>query len=142
MPAALKERFSINHQQSIPLSRFVYYWLPVIGYGILIFYLSSLEIRIQKIPFPHYDKVLHLVEYGIFAWLWYRALRVTLNARPHGWIWPMVFVIFVLFAALDEVYQSINPARDSDLYDFIADILGAFSIMMIFIIKDSQRTKT
>lgn len=135
MPEVWKGRSSIN-RQTIPRPRLAYYWIPVIAYGILIFYVSSLEIRIRQIPFPYYDKVFHLVEYGIFAWLWYRALRVSVGARHHRWVGPAVFAVSLLFAGLDEMYQSIIPFRASDFYDFLADALGAFLVMMILILKE------
>lgn len=110
--------------------------MPVIGYGILIFYLSSLEIKIQHPPFAYYDKVFHLMEYGIFVWLWYRAFRASWSIPRQGWLWLVAFVITVAFAAFDEMYQSRTPSRVSDLYDFMADALGALSIMLLFILKE------
>jgi hypothetical protein len=130
MPAVWKGWLSINLQNP-PRPRLLYYWAPVVGYGILIFYLSSLQIRIEQPPFAYHDKVFHSVEYGVFVWLWYRALRASWNIHRLAWIRVAALMITLAFAAFDEMYQSRNPSRSSDLYDFLADAIGAFSVMWL-----------
>ena len=108
----------------------------MIAYGAFIFYTASVDLHIQNKAFLRYDKLIHAVEYGIFTWLWYRALRISNGKRHSRWVWPLAIGASILFAVLDETYQTVNPARNADFYDLFADILGSFSIFMLFILKN------
>lgn len=116
---------------------FIRYWLPVIVYAGFIFYLSSLPIRIRKVPFPYYDKVFHFFEYGIYAGLWYRALRMTTHLPSYGWGWTGVatFLICTIVGVGDELFQAFTPYRVSDIYDVAADASGAFAAASLAIVK-------
>lgn len=116
---------------------FIRYWLPVIVYAGFIFYLSSFPIRIRHIPFPYYDKVFHFFEYGIYAGLWYRALRMTTRLPSYGWGWTGIaaFLICIIFGVGDEFYQAFMPYRVSDIYDVAADASGAFTAVSLASVK-------
>ncbi len=116
---------------------FIRYWLPVIVYAGFIFCLSSLPIRVRKIPFPYYDKVFHFFEYGIYAGLWYRALRMTTHLPLYGWGWTGVatFLICTIVGVGDELFQAFTPYRVSDIYDVAADASGAFAAASLAIVK-------
>lgn len=68
------------------------------------------------------DKIIHGVEYAVFAWLVAGALRTGRSRR-------VAFAIAALgcaaFGAIDELYQSTVPGRSSSLYDAMADAAGA-----------------
>ena len=130
----------IGHPTRLPLStrqQFVRYWLPVIAYAGFILYLSSLPIRIRHIPFPYYDKVFHFFEYGIYAGLWHRALRMTTRLPLYGWGWTggVTFLICSSFGIGDEFFQAFIPYRVSDIYDVAADASGAFAAVSLTIVK-------
>ncbi|MBI3811925.1 MAG: VanZ family protein [Nitrospirae bacterium] len=123
--------------QNSTRQQFIRYWLPVIAYAGFILFVSSLPIRIRHAPFPHYDKVFHFIEYGIFAGLWYRALRMTTPIPSYGWGWTGVatFLICLMFGTGDELYQVFTPYRVSDIYDVVADASGAFAVVFPAMIK-------
>ncbi len=118
--------------------QFVRYWLPVIVYALLIVSLSSFPIRLRHVPFRHYDKVFHFVEYGIYTGLWYRALRMTTRLPLYGWGWTggVAFLICSVFGAGDELYQAFTPYRVSDIYDVAANASGAFAAVSLAVVKD------
>ena len=117
--------------------QFIRYWLPVIVYAGFILYLSSLPIRIKQVPFPYYDKVFHFFEYGIYAGLWYRALRMTtrLPSSGRGWTGTATFLICSMFGVGDELFQAFMPYRVSDIYDVAADASGAFVAVSLAVLK-------
>jgi VanZ family protein len=70
-------------------------------------------------------KSAHLAEYGILAWLWFRALRGESTA---GWMlrWALLAVIIAAgVATLDEWHQSFVPSRTSSPWDVVLDTVGA-----------------
>jgi len=65
-------------------------------------------------------KLGHVVEYGILAALWLRALRPGRGAA----VWAVV--LSALYAALDETRQSLVPNRTASPLDVAIDTAGAF----------------
>ncbi|MFP6854669.1 MAG: VanZ family protein [Opitutales bacterium] len=64
------------------------------------------------------DKVLHFGEYGLLGLLggW-----AYLGKRKHLWL---ILLFGLAFAGLDEFRQSFVPQRESDLFDFLVDLVG------------------
>lgn len=100
-------------------------WWPLFVWVALIFGLSS----IPRLPGdeaglpPHADKVAHAVEYLVLAVLFHRGLRT--GRGWSGFLIGLVTVVTCLaIAALDELYQSYRPERDSNVWDLAADGVG------------------
>ncbi|MFC2108101.1 VanZ family protein [Candidatus Bipolaricaulota bacterium] len=92
-------------------------WIILLAiYAAGIGYLSHQPIGAGVPPFPHFDKVLHLAEFGLFMFL---AWRATGRRLLLGWI------LTLLFAVTDEWHQAFVPTRDPSLLDFFADLVGA-----------------
>jgi VanZ family protein len=69
-------------------------------------------------------KGMHVAEFGILAFLWYRALAWG----AVGWRGRMALAAFVLaaaFGALDETHQIVAPSRTASGMDVGWDSLGA-----------------
>lgn len=108
------------------LPHIVRYQLPVLVWMLTIFTLSSLPtISIAKFPLSP-DKLAHAGIYFVLCMLWRRALY------HQAWI-PFVqrqalvvgFCLTAVHGALDEAYQMSVPGRSADIYDTLADIVGA-----------------
>jgi VanZ family protein len=102
------------------------YWLPIAAYVGIIFSLSSMSHLPFpfKFPFRQFDKVLHCGEYAVLAILFARALGSS-NRLKSWWVILLLTVFFCgVLGALDEIYQSTVPNRDSDVFDALADTLG------------------
>ena len=82
--------------------------LPWAGPGLL----HALHAALRKLG--------HVVEYGILAALWLRALRPGRGAA----VWAVV--LSALYAALDETRQSLVPNRTASPLDVAIDTAGAF----------------
>ena len=70
------------------------------------------------------DKLIHFVEYAVFAVLFYRGLSYDSGKVR----WLLFFVVVTTgggIAGLDEMYQSYIPGRDSSFFDLLADFAGA-----------------
>ena len=104
------------------------YWGPVVLYAGFIFYLSSqsffpdtLPSYVQKMG----DKAHHMMAYGLFGLLWYRAFRWSAGPRGARRAVLLAIVAATLYGVTDEMHQSFVPLRDADLWDVVADALGA-----------------
>ncbi|MCK4303168.1 MAG: VanZ family protein [Candidatus Eisenbacteria sp.] len=102
-------------------------WAALALYIGLIFFLSSQPLVPTEDPFPHWDKVVHGVEYGILGYLSQRAAR--LRGRGGTGVRRWMCVGFVLLggmgvAVADELLQSTVPGRVTSLWDLVADTVG------------------
>jgi VanZ family protein len=99
--------------------------LPAIGVAAGIWLLSSQSILPQPKGILGFDKFQHLIAYLVFAgtlapWFpleWYRAHPLKTALWAAG--------IASAYGIIDEVHQYFVPGRDCNLWDWIADTLGA-----------------
>jgi VanZ family protein len=85
-------------------------------------------IRHQYVPLQ--DKWLHLAAYFVLAVLFLRALLWR------GWGWEKKTYLFAatlstLYGLSDEIHQSFVPSRSADAADLIADMAGAFLLVLV-----------
>jgi len=108
----------------------------------MIFYLSSQSLDfLTEEPFPHWDKVVHTIEFVVFALLNLRALRGSFSkaALPVIGFWAVF--ITTAYGALDEFHQSFVPGRDSDIFDLLADAGGACLAWAVWYVWVRKETK-
>jgi len=98
--------------------------VPVLWAG-AIFVGSSLPgSSVQKLLWVSWDKVYHVVEFGVLAVAIAWAL-VRIRTTPWSPIILAIgFVISAVYAPLDEYHQSFVPGRDASLVDMAADWVG------------------
>ena len=98
-------------------------WLPVLAYGTLVFYLSSLPVVPVAGRLPDY--LTHPAEYLVLTLLVVRALH-------GGGVTPIrrgtclgAIALTVAYAISDEIHQLHVPRRTASLKDVLSDTLGA-----------------
>ena len=103
-------------------ARLVSTWLPLLAYAGGIVYLSSQPVyEFPPPPFWQADKVVHFAMYSVLGGLGGRAAARSRLGRGA----PLVLAGCLAFALFDEWYQEFTPGRSSDLFDALADALGA-----------------
>lgn len=73
-------------------------------------------------------KAAHVAEFGALAWLVWRARRRPVRGDTRPWNWreaAFAFGFAVLFAASDEIHQSLVPNREGRVADVLLDVTGA-----------------
>jgi len=122
-------------------NHFILYWLPVILYGCLIFYLSSIS-TLSALPgikegtdtfadlgmvSEFWPRLTHFIEYAGFSLLIFRAAYNSKKdwLRQNPFLWALVFAS--IFGISDEIHQFFIPARSCSIVDWIADTLGALT---------------
>jgi VanZ family protein len=116
-------------------------WLPVALYLALIFVLSSIPAFHVPGTFFLKDKIAHAVEYAGLGWLVHRAV---LGTWPAAGAFTRVFgslLAIALFGVADEVYQAGTPGRDSSIFDWLADLLGASLGSLLGLARESRRVR-
>src|SRR5579885_1645781 len=107
-----------------------WYWAPVLGYAGLIFFMSSMPNPEELAPSVFDavgDKGLHGIEYGILGLLCFRAFRRAAGARAADYALELAVAAASLYGLTDEVHQAFVPSRESSMWDWVADTLGAWA---------------
>jgi len=100
----------------------------LLAYCALIFFLSS-QSRLIDTPldFPNKDKLIHATAYAVMAYAAWMAFRHHIEKHL------LLALASVLFASAygvsDEFHQSFVIGRDADVWDWVADTVGA-SVMV------------
>jgi len=115
-------------------------WLPVVAYGALVFYLSSLShVRVAKaIP----DYLEHAIEYLGLTVLTIRALNEGLVLPIPGVLHFSALGLGMLYALSDEIHQIWVPRRTASLKDFLSDALGGvLAVGLAELIQRARRVR-
>lgn len=115
------------------LKHFCWYQLPAIFWLSAIFIQSSISnLSTPDFGFKLQDKLTHLIEFGILAYLLIRAFMFQNNHFfKTNAIWA-TFIFASLYAVTDELHQLLVPGRAGDIYDVFADILGIVVVIILF----------
>ena len=107
-------------------------WLPLIAYCIFI-YIQSSHPAPEEIPsFRFMDKMLHVAAYGVLAVLFYRAYQ-TLHLRHHPRMLMWLSILSASFYGIsDEIHQYFVPFREADIFDGVADTIGAVIGVLVY----------
>ena len=97
--------------------------LAVLWAGI-IFFLSSQPGTDTPPLFPHMDKLLHVLAFGILGFLVLGGIRPGKHGHTSVQLWTAV-AIAGAYGILDEVHQRYVPGRMPDVLDVLADLAGA-----------------
>jgi VanZ family protein len=110
------------------------YWIPVFLYCSLIFFLSSQSNPTRYIPtyfaFPFSDKLVHGVEYGLLGILLYQAFKHTSHTIRSV---SLAIICALAFGISDEIHQWFVPHRHADMWDVLADAIGAIFFIVVWI---------
>lgn len=120
--------------------RFVLFHLPVILYSMAVITLSSIpHLKPPPIRLLATDKVLHFIEYGIFALLAFRSFtRIgSVSQVNRALLGSAVFIC--IFAVLDEYYQRFVPGRHFDVYDILTDVGGAILVLLFLWLRSRRK---
>jgi VanZ family protein len=92
-----------------------------------VLWLSSLGPRdLPDAAFLFSDKLNHFVAFAAGGWLTASALRLSRPSSPPAGHLVTAILLVAAFGAFDETFQTLTPGRTGgDLYDWIADFLGA-----------------
>jgi len=112
--------------KDVTLARPSWRWLVVLGYMVAIYFASATPgDRLPSSSLWQHDKLIHA---GVFSLLgalgaWAAAARPRRALLVLAWGWGVA----TLYGASDELHQAFVPGRFPDVWDLVADSLGAFA---------------
>lgn len=115
-----------------------YLWLPVALWMILIFTLSNISIRDERVDlFRFQDKLIHFLEFGVLGLLIVRAVYLGGSRKRSAYWWGICLGVF--YGALDELHQYFIPERMVELNDLAADWLGVFLAAWVYLAARGEK---
>jgi VanZ family protein len=104
-------------------------WFAVLGWCGGTLWLSSLSPEnLPRAASLTPDKFNHFAAFAVGGWLVASALRISRPSAPVVRLFLLAIALVAAFAAFDELLQLYTPGRTgADLYDWIADFLGAIA---------------
>ena len=121
-----------RHTDPLLANPLLRYWLPPVLWMGMIFFLSA-QPTLPHHPDNLFDLILkkagHAVEYGILAFLLWRALSQGQGTLSRSAL-VTAFLISVLYAASDEYHQTFVPGRKGTLVDVGFDTVGALVALL------------
>lgn len=101
-------------------------WLVVFAFGALVYYCSDRPAwDIVPRLFPHSDKVMHFLSYGLFAMLIFRALWVDDTRPASTGVLVLGVILATVYGVSDEFHQTFVPGREFSWLDMAANGAGA-----------------
>lgn len=105
---------------------FIWYVLPLIGYCVALFYVSSIpQPPMPDLGFDWGDKVTHAGAFFVMGLLAYRATAWIFPHKPLPILLLLSIGFTSLYGATDELHQYFVPERSADIFDWVADTVGA-----------------
>lgn len=110
------------------------------GYRIILIIWTIMMITLSSVPglspppgLPTTsDKVVHFIEYAIWAFLFLSMLKQE-NRIDNVWnSFRTTLLLGVIFGLLDEIHQGFIPGRERDMLDLLADFGGLLLTSVIF----------
>ena len=106
-------------------------YLPLFIFCGFIFIQSSYPSPNTVITFAFSDKLLHVLAYAVLGILFFRAYGTLPLRNNLSLLIGLSILSAGLFGLSDEIHQYFVPARNTDLWDLIADIIG--SLLGVFL---------
>ena len=115
-------------------------WLAVLGWAAGVFWLSSLSHdELPRTAFVTWDKLNHFAAFAVGGWLAASASRLPRPEAPAAGRIVLAVLLIAAFGALDEFVQLYSPGRTgADLYDWIADSLGAIAGALLTLVTHAR----
>jgi VanZ family protein len=111
----------------------VFYWLPILTYGGLVYFFSS--ISHPRYPFTFYsaDKFYHIGEYAILGILIIRLLKRYFPDLGNKKLKILAILLAILYGVSDEFHQYFVPFRDASFLDLFADGIGSLLGVVFYV---------
>ncbi len=120
------------------MRRFLLYTFPLVGYFFAMVVAGHIPVPGSVSLQQNSDKLIHLLEYLILGFLILRFLK-EYGILKHR---KTFFIASGIYAALDELLQSLVPGRHPSIYDFLADIAGLVLIYIFHLWRERYANST
>jgi len=103
----------------------------LIIYGAIILMVSSIpNLKSPELRILAGDKVVHCLEYALFALLAYRSFSHYKEETRYNLTFYFSLSLLAVFALFDEFLQHWTPGRHPDPMDYLSDLIGGTVVLL------------
>ena len=114
------------------------WWIPAIVWAAGIFYLSSRTgDELPSFDFPFLDKIVHFLLYAILSSLIFCGARFGRGMR-FGAAALLACVLASAYGVTDEIHQTFTAGRSQDVFDWVADTVGAATVFFAAVLRPKE----
>lgn len=87
------------------------------------------------------DKLVHVFMFSILSFLIFYSLRKQYRKSKHRYMYVLIILgVTLAYGLLTEVLQAnVFIGRDGNIFDFIANSIGAFTGWLVYVIMDRKK---
>ncbi len=117
-------------------------FILAVAYTLLLTVASLMHLNnVPDLKVDHVDKIAHFAAYAILCFLWFLAFRLQLKKEYKKAIFNAALVS-ILFGILIEILQgTLTNYRSLDVYDALANTIGALLTVVMVILKQKLGVK-
>jgi VanZ family protein len=117
----------------MPMTDKIKYSLPAMAVMAGIFALSQQSaVPHLDIAFEISDKILHFIAYFVLGASYILSFIYIRPEISKKCLFMAILIAGAVYGASDEIHQYFVIGRDSDIYDWVADILGSCSSFLLY----------
>ena len=116
---------------AIIITKLILFWKPVIWLALICYGLFLPANDLPMKPFlmiPYFDKMVHFLLFFMLCLLFFRPFK-SLQLRQYLWASLLTLALSALLELSQHIFTS---TRNSDIYDFIANISGIFVALLFY----------
>lgn len=105
-------------------------WLWPVALALTVTYVSGGQPEVPLLPpIISLDKLAHFLVFGLLA----TAILRNIPRRGNGFVAALLAAVATsIFGMIDEIYQNTTPGRQLDIWDWLADTMGAFTAALLY----------
>jgi VanZ family protein len=116
----------------------VFFLIAIFWTGVILFFCLENAKNIPSIDLPYIDKVIHSVFHFLFTTLWFLYFKKKFKTSKNVIILAVtIFLSFILGIAIELIQQYYTTTRNADIYDVLANSLGAFVAAIVILLMNS-----
>ena len=123
-------------------TKYLVYQLPAILWIVAIFVQSSIpDLSAPDLGFKTQDKLAHMVEFGILAFLLRRYFVFNESINLQNKWYANSIIVGCCYAVFDEIHQAFVPGRSADVFDVLADVIGVLIVINFYLWLDRKKNR-
>lgn len=116
----------------------IYLYSAIFWSGLILYLCLENAQNLKEITIPNFDKYIHIVFHFVFTILWFLYLKRKFKTSSNVNLLAMTLVVsFVFGIAIELMQQYFTTTRSADVFDILANLLGAFLAASLIILVNA-----
>jgi VanZ family protein len=116
----------------------IYLYSAIFWSGLILYLCLENAQNLKEITIPNFDKFIHIVFHFVFTILWFLYLKKKFKTSNNINLLAVTLIVsFVFGIAIELMQQYFTTTRAADVFDILANLLGAFLAASLLILVNA-----